>query len=178
MKKATSIIVSLRKKDMLKIMKWRNDQISVLRQQKKLTNKDQTKYFKKINKDHNKKKPNNVLYSIINPLDNNCIGYGGIVNIDWVNKKGEMSFLLDTQLSKNQVKYNSFFSNFIEFIKYEFFKKLKLNRLFTETFIFRKKHIKILENNGFIKEGILKQNSYKKKFIDSVIHSILRKRKR
>ena len=86
-----------------------------------------------------------------------------------------MSFLIDTNITKNVKKYNLYFDNFISSIKKKFFNKYKLNKLFTETFSFRKNHIKILERNNFKKEEYLKQNFYKKKFPNSCIHSLLRK---
>ena len=55
------------------------------------------------------------------------------------------------------------------------FSKLKLNKIFTETFLFRKDHIKILIIAGMKKEGVLKKQ-YKKsnKFITSVLHAKFR----
>ena len=40
-------IVPIRSNDKIKIMNWRNDQISVLRQQKIISADDQEEYFKK-----------------------------------------------------------------------------------------------------------------------------------
>jgi len=173
MKKAALFITKLRKQDIFKIMRWRNNQINILRQNTKLTRQDQIKYYNKIKKDSKKNKPKNMLFSIINSNDQNCIGYGGLVNIDWQNKKAEMSFLLDTKIIRKDDQYNLYFNSFIKLIKKEFF-KVKLNRLFTETFLFRKKHIKVLEKNNFVKEGILRKNTFKKKYIDSIIHSIVK----
>lgn len=55
------------------------------------------------------------------------------------------------------------------------FKSLDMNKLFVETFTFRKKHIKSLEKIGMKKEGKLKKQYIKNKnFVDSVIHAKLR----
>ena len=86
-----------------------------------------------------------------------------------------MSFLVDTKIRMNKKKYKIYFNDFISLIKKEFFKKYKLNKLFSETFSFRKDHIKILEKNNFQKEGFLRQNIYKKKYFNSYIHSVLKK---
>ena len=175
MKKNYLNLTKLRKNDIFAIMKWRNEQIKILRQKKKLSKKDQLKYFNVIDKDSKRKKPKNILYSIIDSKEKKCIGYGGFVYVNWVDKKAEMSFLIDTNITKNVKKYNLYFDNFIASIKKEFFNKHKLNKLFTETFSFRKNHIKILERNNFKKVEYLKQNFYKKKNSESLIHSLLRR---
>jgi len=103
------------------------------------------------------------------------IGYGGLVNISWLNKRAEVSFLLNTSIVKNKKKYEIHFKNFFSFISKTSFLKLKLEKIYTETFIFRKKHIKLLEINGFKKEGFLKNHYYKnKKKINSILHAKFR----
>jgi RimJ/RimL family protein N-acetyltransferase len=54
---------------------------------------------------------------------------------------------------------------------------LDFNKLYTETYSFREQHIKILEDNDFIEEGVLKEhifNQENKKFYNSIFHSILK----
>ena len=55
------------------------------------------------------------------------------------------------------------------------FGDLGLNRIFTETFDFRNQQIELLESNGFVYEGTLRQ-SYRLngKFVNSCFHSIIR----
>ena len=64
----------------------------------------------------------------------------------------------------------------MEIIRDLSFKTLGLNRLYTETFSFRKTQISILEDFGLDIEGVLK-SSYKinGKFCDSVIQSVIKK---
>ena len=60
-------LVPLREKDKFLIMKWRNDQIDFLRQDKILTKRDQSYYFKNtISKLYNHSSPNQLLFSLIN----------------------------------------------------------------------------------------------------------------
>ena len=47
---------------------------------------------------------------------------------------------------------------FITLIKTVVFNDIKFNRMFTETFSFRKFHILILEENGYVREGILRDH--------------------
>ena len=46
-----------------------------------------------------------------------------------------------------------------------------MNKLSSETYIFREKHINCLEKSGFMKEGILKQHILiDRNWFDAVIH--------
>ena len=169
-------ILPIRKEDILLIKEWRNKQINILRQNKLLTNKEQIKYYKNgIMPNFYKKKPEMILFSYL--YKKKCIGYGGLVHIDWINKKVELSFLLDPLRLINKKQYEIEFSIFINFMKKITFEKLKFNKIYTETFDLpeRKKHIEIVEKNGFKFEGRLRQNVYKNgKYIDSLIHSCLK----
>ena len=98
------------------------------------------------------------------------------MNISYYFKTAEVSFLIDDKINHNSLSYEKFFSNFLLFIKKKYSKKRKLRRLYTETFSFRKKHIKILENCGFKLEGVMKKHIIKnKKIYDSLIHGMLNK---
>ncbi len=99
---------------------------------------------------------------------------GGLTNIDWYSRKAEISFLDSTKRSKQMKLYQTDFNSFIFLIKTIAFENLKLHRLFTETFDFRKTHIGVLERNGFIYEGCLKEHKYiKNKYVDSLLHGLI-----
>ena len=84
-------IVPLRMEDRFMIMKWRNEQLYHLRQKKKLTKKDQDNYFNAVvNELFDKEFPEQILFSFIH--SKKCVGYGGLVHIDWENKNAEISF--------------------------------------------------------------------------------------
>ena len=79
-------LVPIRLKDRYKIMQWRNEQMFHLRQKKELTVEDQDAYFKKIvSKLFDQDKPKQILFSLLK--DKECIGYGGLVHIDWDQKE-------------------------------------------------------------------------------------------
>ena len=77
---------------------------------------------------------------------NEFIGYGGLVNIDYSNRKAEISFLVDKDRTLNCKVYEKDFSYFLNFIIDFAYKNLNLNKLWTETYTFRNFHISILEN--------------------------------
>ena len=82
-------IVPIRYGDRLSILKWRNEQLYHLRQDKILTESDQDNYFINIvNKLFDQDRPNQLLFSFMK--DNICIGYGGLVHINWIDKNAEL----------------------------------------------------------------------------------------
>ncbi|WP_440633367.1 GNAT family N-acetyltransferase [Candidatus Pelagibacter sp. HIMB1485] len=157
--------------DAEKIRIWRNNQIKVLRQNEKIKKQEQKVYFKK---NILLKNPKLDLFAI--DLNQKLIGYAGLVNISSHFKTAEVSFLIDDKIKHNSNIYQKIFNHFLLFIKEYSFTRIKLRRLYTETFSFRKKHIMILENSGFKLEGIMKKHVIKnKQAYDSLIHGILKK---
>ncbi|MBI5540726.1 MAG: GNAT family N-acetyltransferase [Bacteroidia bacterium] len=167
-------LISLREEDIYKIKVWRNSQMDVLRQNKVLTDTDQENYYKNaILPTFSQSNPKQILFSLL--YLNQCIGYGGLTNIDWESKRAEMSFLVDVNRVNNKDIYIKDFTTYIALIKKVAFKELKFNRLFTETFDIRPLHISILESCGFVFEGKMKQHVFiNDKFVDSLIHGILK----
>jgi len=167
-------LIPVRKSDMYYIRNWRNSQIEVLRQKEKLTLKDQEKYFNElIQPSFSMQYPSQILFTYLK--DKSRIGYGGFVHISWINRRAEMSFLLDPERVVNKNQYSYDFSIFIQLMKRICFSEIKFNRLFTETYEYRTFHISVLENSGFKPEGRMRQHIYHKgKYYDSLVHSVIR----
>lgn len=167
-------LIPIHCKDMERIRKWRNAQIYVLRQSDILSSHDQKLYYDDIIKpSFYDKNTRLLLFSFIK--NNQLIGYGGLVNISWKDKRAEMSFLLDDQRALNESRYKEDMGNFIHLIKKVIFEEMKFNRVFTETFSFRTFHISILEENGYVKEGALREHVLESdKFYDSIIHGMIK----
>ena len=88
-------IVPIRYEDRLLIMHWRNEQMYHLRQQKVLTETDQNQYFDTVvSKLFDADQPNQLLFSYLK--EDVCIGYGGLVHINWKDKNAEISFIIDS----------------------------------------------------------------------------------
>lgn len=159
-------MASLEKSDLTPIKRWRNEQRDVLRQNKILTDKDQVNWYALLQQDKKQK-----IFSIIG-AKGELLGYCGITNIDWYNRRGEVSFLLRTGISK--ADYRKYFLDVLDQLKKYFFSILKLHKLFTETFEYRKFHISILEKFGFKRSGVLVDHIYKKgKYYDSLVHCLI-----
>lgn len=161
--------VTIRHQDMPLIKEWRNSQIRILRQKIPLTDADQERYWTEVIAPFLKDPfPNQLLYSIL--LDGQCIGYGGLVHIDWEAKRGEVSFLLDPKYPKVEEAFVSFLNMIIGVA----FKEKGFHKLCTETFDVRPDMVAILEDVGFVLEGRLRDHVIVDGiYVDSLIHGYL-----
>ena len=162
-------IIPIRYEDRIDIMKWRNEQIFHLRQSELLTLEKQDEYFKNtIANLFNKEKPNQILFSYLE--NEKCIGYGGLVHIDWVNNNAEISFLIDSKLEKEYFGHH--WSIFLQLLEKVAFEQLNLYKIYTYAFDLRKKLYPVLECAGFNFEAILKeQYHFNNEYKDVLIHS-------
>lgn len=162
-------LIPLRDEDQLLIMKWRNEQIYHLRQAKPLTETDQKNYFDNVvSKLFEQEKPSQLLFSFLE--NGTCIGYGGLVHINWIDQNAEISFIMDTALEKDFFEYN--WSNYLSLIKKVAFEEINFHKIFTYAFDLRPNLYPILLKNDFVEEARLKEHCYfEGQFIDVLIHS-------
>lgn len=140
-------LIPIRDNDLQLIRKWRNEQIQFLRQENHLTVEDQKLYFKNIIlPSFLESNPKIMLFSFMK--NSNLIGYGGFVNINWNDGLTEISFLIETNRSKNKT-YDEDFTSFLYLAKTIGCNELKFKEIYTETYDIRPIHIQILEKNGF-----------------------------
>lgn len=167
-------ILPIRSDDKFQIMHWRNAQMDVLRQSKILTKEDQEYYFAKVVTPlFEKEQPEQLLFSLF--FDDILIGYGGLVHINWHDRRGEVSFLLNDKRVEDEELYEKDFTSFLTLIKEMAFEDIDFNRIYTETFDIRPLHISILGKNQFILEGRMKQHvNINNTFYDSLIHGFLK----
>lgn len=166
-------IVPIRMDDKYAIMKWRNEQIYHLRQNRPLTEADQDAYFENVvAKLFDQEQPNQVLFSYLE--GGKCIGYGGLVHINWIDKNAEISFIMDTALEKDFFSFH--WKTYLGLIEEVAFKELQLHKIFTYAFDLRPNLYTIFEKSGFEFEGCLKEHcSFESKFLDVVIHRKINK---
>ena len=169
-------IVPLRYEDRFDILKWRNEQIYHLRQNKPLTVQDQENYFNKVvDKLFDQVQPNQILFSYLE--NGKCVGYGGLVHINWIDKNAEISFVMNTTLEEgNFQKHWSIYLGLIEKVA---FIELKFHKLYTYAFDIRPKLYLALEASGYMESVRLTEHCFfNNKFIDVVIHSKFNDRKK
>ena len=164
-------LIPIRFEDRLDIMKWRNEQIYHLRQNKPLTFEDQDIYFKTIISNlFDQEQPNQILFSFLE--NNNLIGYGGLVHLNWFDKNAEISFIMSTELE--EFRFEDVWKAYLKLIEKVAFKELKFHKIFTYAFDLRPNLYPVLISAGFNEEARLKQHCFSEgKYIDVVIHSKL-----
>ena len=162
-------IVPIRYEDRMDILKWRNEQVYHLRQNKPLKEVDQEIYFNTvINKLYDQEKPSQLLFSFLK--DEFCIGYGGLVHINWVDKNAEISFVMNTKLEKEN--FASYWKIFLNLIEQVAFNELKFHKISTFAFDLRPHLYAPIEAGGFIKEATLKEHFwFNGEYKDVIIHT-------
>lgn len=163
-------IVPLRFEDRFSIMKWRNEQIYHLRQAKPLTEDDQQRYFDHVvSRLYDSPNPDQILFSYLEK--GVCIGYGGLVHINWTDRNAEISFIMDTSLEAEH--FSEHWSNYLRMIEQVAFEDLRLHKMYTYAFDLRPQLYPIFESAGFVREATLKDHCrYNGVYKDVVIHAI------
>jgi RimJ/RimL family protein N-acetyltransferase len=122
-------LIPIRYNDREAIRNWRNEQIHLLRQSKELTSKEQDNYFETVVANlFVQENPKQLLFSFLK--DNELIGYGGLVHIDWDNKNAEISFLTPKSRTINAETFESDWSIYLKLIK-SVATKLNFIKIFT-----------------------------------------------
>lgn len=166
-------IIPIRYIDRLDIMKWRNEQIYHLRQDRPLTTNDQENYFNNIvSKLFEQEKPSQILFSYMR--QDKCIGYGGLVHINWIDRNAEISFVMATQLEKTH--FSEHWGNYLHLIENVAFEILRFHKIYTYAFDIRPHLYTMLEDNGYKCEAILKEHFlFEGEYKNVVIHSKINK---
>jgi RimJ/RimL family protein N-acetyltransferase len=162
-------LVPIRYEDREVIRQWRNEQIYHLRQSKPLTVEDQDRYFSTTVADLFKQsKPGQLLFSYLEK--GVCIGYGGLVHINWDSRNAEISFIMNTTLEKDG--FAKHWENYLSLIERVAFAGLKFHKLFTYAFDLRKQLYPVIEQAGYQKEAVLREHVFHQdRFFDVIIHS-------
>jgi RimJ/RimL family protein N-acetyltransferase len=158
--------------DRAPIRDWRNSQIGVLRQSRLLTEADQDAYFMDVVRPQlDERQPDQVLVTLWS--DNQLIGYGGLVHIDWHNRRAEVSFLVDP-VRLTEGSYEKDFFAYLRLIADLARDDLSLHRLTGETFPERVEHVRIFESFGFVREGhLIEHRKQGEGFADSLVHGLI-----
>ena len=165
-------IVPIRYEDRFSIMRWRNEQIYHLRQSRPLTEEDQQRYFDKVVAGlFDLQTPDQVLFSYLEK--DACVGYGGLVHINWTDRNAEISFIMDTCLEKDH--FQEHWMNFLSMLKEVAFSGLGLHKIYTYAFDLRPHLYQVFESAGFIREATLKDHCFfQGVYKDVVIHSLIK----
>ena len=161
----------LRWEDREPIRQWRNEQIEVLRQTTLLSAQDQDAYYRTVlAPQFGQREPQQFLWGL--EERDQLIGYGGLVHLVWSDRRAEVSFLTKTvRLSDN---FESDWVSFLDLLIPLAREKLRLHKLTTETYSSRPELVPILESQGFLLEGTLRNHHrIDDHFVDSLAHGLL-----
>ena len=165
------ILAALERKDIGFVKEWRNQQTMILRQSRPLTDADQEAWYNSLATDDTQ----NVFgLRLEDDTGSRLIGYCALVRIDRVNRRAELSFLVDPSRAADHSLYREDMLAALALLCRHGFEEAGLHRIYTETFALRKEHIAILEEFGFVREGVLRAHQNKDgEYVDSILHSIL-----
>lgn len=162
-------LVPIRHEDRYDIMRWRNEQIYHLRQSKPLTQADQDRYFDEVvSQLFEQEQPKQILFSFLE--GEQCIGYGGLVHINWVDQNAELSFIMDTSLEAT--RFEEMWKVYLSLIEEVAFQALHLHKVYTYAFDLRPRLYDALMSSGYHKEAKLKEHKlFNGKYTDVLIHA-------
>ena len=162
-------IIPIRDSDKLNIMRWRNEQMFHLRQHMLLNETQQNAYFNQVVAQlFDQHQPDQLLFSYMH--GDRCIGYGGLVHINWIDRNAEISFIMETALERDQFEMH--WVNYLTCIEQVAFHELGLHKIFTYAFDLRPRLYIALNQSGFYEESRLKEHCrFNGTFIDVLIHS-------
>ncbi|MEY3236616.1 MAG: hypothetical protein RI883_717 [Bacteroidota bacterium] len=165
----------IRSIDRFQILKWRNEQVYHLRQNGLLSADQQNSYFQNtVSLLFHENQPKQILFSFLK--NDVCIGYGGLVHINWIDKHAEISFVMDTALEQDFFEEN--WLTYLNLIEPVAFDDLNLHKIFTYAFDLRPHLYKALELSGYQETARLKEHCFfNNQFIDAVIHTKFKKKK-
>lgn len=150
-------LVPIRNEDRYDILNWRNTQIDILRQKATLIKEQQDNYFKiTVAQLFEQEKPNQLLWSFLE--NDKLIGYGGLVHIDWEAKHGEISFLLCNERNADVIQFKKDWSIYLQLITDLAFNELKFQKIHTYAYNIRPHYFEVMCEQGFVKEGHLKNH--------------------
>ncbi len=150
-------IVPIRDEDRYEILNWRNTQIDILRQKSPLTNEQQDNYFKTtVAQLFEKEQPNQILWSFLE--NDQLIGYGGLVHIDWEAKHAEISFLLNNEHNSDSMVFKRDWEAYLKLITKVAFNELQFQKIHTYAYDIRDYYFEVMYSQGFEKEARLKNH--------------------
>ncbi len=166
-------LTPIRDEDKYAIMQWRNAQIEVLRQAEPLTERMQEHYFATVvNNLFEQEKPTQLLFSFLE--NNQLIGYGGLVHINWENKTAEISYLTPLERANNETTFIHDWFNYLKILKRIADVELHFNSIFTYAYDLRPQLYTALLKSGFAeKERIKNATIIAEKKVDVLIHEFV-----
>ncbi|MET4073485.1 GNAT family N-acetyltransferase [Hymenobacter sp. UYCo722] len=167
-------LLPIRPDDREAIRQWRNAQLDILRQAEPLSTESQERYFREVVAPlFDAEQPAQLLFSLL--LDEELIGYGGLVHIDWLAGRAEISFLLETSRNAHIPTFQADFAAYLHQLRQVAFEDLSLQKINTEAYDVRPYLTEVLAAEGFTEEARLPRHvRVAGQLVDTVFHSCFR----
>ncbi len=167
-------LLPIRPDDREAIRQWRNAQLDILRQAAPLSAEAQDRYFQEvITPLFEAEQPAQLLFSLL--LEEELIGYGGLVHFDWPAGRAEISFLLETGRNGHIPTFQADFAAYLHLLRQVAFEDLSLQKINTEAYDVRPYLTAVLEAVGFAEEARLPRHvQVAGQLVDTVFHSCFR----
>jgi RimJ/RimL family protein N-acetyltransferase len=161
----------IRWEDRESIRQWRNAQLEVLRQIEPLSQLQQDEYFTNIVQPQFAEEfPAQLMFAFLKGTE--LVGYGALVHIHWGDHRAEVSFLTSPD-RQDPASFQSDWSDYLSLLT-PIARNLGLHKLTTETYALRHALMLILEANGFIEEGVLREHHFvNEEFTNSHVHGLI-----
>jgi len=161
----------IRWEDREPIRQWRNSQLDVLRQIEPLSHSQQDQYFTQVVESQFAQEfPAQIIFGFLQGGE--LIGYGALVHIHWGDHRAEVSFLTDPDRLE-PISFSSDWTAYLTLLK-PVAQGIGLHKLTTETYSLRRDLVPVLEANGFVQEGVLREHHFVSGiFTDSHVHGCL-----
>jgi RimJ/RimL family protein N-acetyltransferase len=138
-------------------MKWRNEQIYHLRQAEPLTKEKQDWYFENVvAKLFDQEQPSQILFSYLK--NEECIGYGGLVHINWQDKHAEISFIMATELEAEGFEFH--WKTYLGLIEQVAYREIELHKLYVYAFDLRPHLYGMLGSSHYFLDARLKDHCF------------------
>jgi len=148
------------------IRQWRNAQVFHLRQKQPLSETQQERYFTNVvGPLFLEDKPSQLLFSFFHHQE--FVGYGGLVHIDWEDKRAEVSFVMKT--SQQEFHFEHYWTTFAKLLSSVAFLHLSLHKIFTYAYDIRPQLYNALEKAHFTREATLKDHCC----VEGVYHNVV-----
>lgn len=163
-------LVAIERSDLKILMDWRNIPgfRKHFREYREISMEMQEKWFEtNVNNDQN-----TIMFAIRHNDSNELLGCCGLCYINWVNKNADLSLYIGFR--ESYIDNEGFALESCNLLFDYAFKKLNLNKIWTEIYEFDYKKKNLYESIGMKIDGILRENYYQDgKWWNSYIMSIL-----
>ena len=162
------VLQTIEEKDLETLRNWRNNPNfrKFFREWKEISKSEQENWFRELSAN----KIKSIMFSIERSNDSKLIGCAGFNYVDWINNSAELSIYIG--LNNIYIDPNDYALDTCKALFNYGFCELNFHKIWAEIYEFDNKKVKLFQNLGMKKDGILRDNCFHKgKYWNSLIYS-------